>query len=110
MGARRGLLAFCEFAVITSCAPPPHPTVAQIQAPALKAPSAEESREFHRRSDLLLAKWNSCEVDAAKRLARTQMTAPEAVSQAIASCNTSRNEWIQAQVDYGIRRYDAETV
>jgi len=38
------------------------------------------------------------------------MTAPDAVSQAIASCNTSRNEWIQAQVDYGISRYDAETV
>jgi hypothetical protein len=59
--------------------------------------SAEDSKNRHRRSDVLLAKWSKCYFDKARELAYSDLPAPEAASEAFARCDKERQDWVRAQ-------------
>jgi hypothetical protein len=84
--------------LLTGCAPaaPPveyHPTVLPV-----------DEAKIRRAGDALLAKWSFCQVDAAKRLARTTVPAIDAAQQASLECRLQREAWVDSQISPGMTK------
>jgi hypothetical protein len=79
--------------LLAGCTAEPPP----VSSTPIRFPTAEEQKQQQRLSDLLMAKWSECQVAKVRELARTDLPAPEAVSEALAKCDKEREDWVRAQ-------------